>query len=142
MGSDTSPARTITDRTPEAVLWPTGVQPDEQTLSGLLEWIAETYTSRPALLHKRSLKTEVWTFQDVRRHADRVTHWLQDQCVGKGDRVVLWAPNSPWWVAAFFGILRNGSIVVPLDARSSPDFVHRVMTQSEPSLAIATPELA
>jgi len=117
-------------------------QPDDQTLSGFLDWIATRYSSRPALLHKRSLKTEVWSYQDLREHADRVARWLQDQRVGKGDRVVLWAPNSPWWVATFFGILRNGSIVVPLDARSSPDFVNRVITQSEPRLAIATSDAA
>jgi long-chain acyl-CoA synthetase len=142
MDVGTSQERIGTHHIPESALSRSAIPPDDQTLSGLLEWIAETYTSRPALLYKRSLKTEVWTFQDVRRHADRVTHWLQDQGVGTGDRVVLWAPNSPWWVAVFFGILRNGSIVVPLDARSSPDFVHRVMTQSEPALAIATAVLA
>ena len=113
-------------------------QPDDQTLSGFLEWISTQYSSRPALLYKPGLKTEVWTYRNLHDYADRVTHWLQDQGVGKCDRVVLWAPNSPWWVATFFGILRNGSIVVPLDARSSADFVDRVITQSEPRLAIAT----
>jgi long-chain acyl-CoA synthetase len=110
----------------------------DQTLSGFLEWIATTYSSRPALMYKPSLKTEVWTYRDLRAHAERVTRWLQDQGVGKGDRVVIWAPNSPWWVAVFFGILRNGSIVVPLDARSSSDFVERVISQSGPRLAVTT----
>ncbi|HEX8919304.1 MAG TPA: AMP-binding protein, partial [Chloroflexota bacterium] len=88
--------------------------------------------------YKPSLKTEIWTYADLREQAYRVTRWLQDQGVGKGERIVLWAPNSPWWVAAYFGILRNGSVLVPLDARSSPDFVERVVTRSEPHLAIAT----
>lgn len=110
------------------------VPPDDQTLTGFLEWIATRYSSRPALQYKPSLKTEVWTYQELRDYADRVAHWLQDQGVGKGDRVVVWAPNSPWWVVTFFGALRNGSIVVPIDARSSPDFVDRVIAQSEPRL--------
>jgi long-chain acyl-CoA synthetase len=111
--------------------------PGDQTLSGFLDWIATTYSSRPALLYKSSLKTDVWTYQDLRERADRIAHWLQTQGVSKGDRVVIWAPNSPWWVATFFGILRNGSVLVPLDARSSPDFVNRVLEQSEPRLAVA-----
>jgi long-chain acyl-CoA synthetase len=117
-------------------------QPDDQTLSSFLDWIATRYSSRPALLYKSSLRTQVWTYWSLREHADRVADWLQHQGVAKGDRVVVWAPNSPWWVAVFFGILRNGSIVVPLDARSSPDFVDRVITQSEPRLALATSALA
>ncbi|GAC1320823.1 MAG: AMP-binding protein [Chloroflexota bacterium] len=118
------------------------VQPDDQTLCSFLTWIATAYATQPALLYKPSLRTQVWTYQDLREQADRVTCWLQDRGVGPGDRVVLWAPNSPWWVAAYFGILRNGSIVVPLDVRSSPDFVSRVISQSEPRLAIVTPALA
>jgi long-chain acyl-CoA synthetase len=112
--------------------------PDTETLGSFLDWIAATYSSRPALMYKPGLKTDVWTYADLRERADRVTLWLQERGVGKGDRVVLWAPNRPWWVAAFFGILRNGSIVVPLDVRSSPDFVERVIGQSEPSLAIVS----
>ena len=114
----------------------------DETLSGFLEWIATRYSPQPALLYKRSLKTEIWTYRNLRERADRVAHWLQDHGVGKGDRVVVWAPNSPWWVCTFFAILRNGSIVVPLDARSSPDFVERIFSQSEPKLAIASSVMA
>jgi long-chain acyl-CoA synthetase len=122
-------------RTPEAPL-------ADQTLSAFLEWIAATYASRPALLYKPSLKTQVWTYRDLQHKAYRVAHWLQEQGVGRGDRVVIWGQNSPWWVACFFGILRNGSVVVPLDARSSADFVERVIAQSEPRLAIASSSMA
>ena len=41
-------------------------------------------------------------------------------------------------MATFFGIMRIGAVVVPLDVRSSPDFVERVIDpQSEPRIAIA-----
>ena len=50
--------------------------------------------------------------------------------------MVLWAPNSPWWVASFFGALRCGAIVVPLDMRSGPDFRAQVFGQTEPALAL------
>lgn len=114
------------------------IPPGGATVSGLLQWAATEHSSRPALLYKANLKTEVWTYADLLGRADRVAHWLQGQGVGKGDRVAVWSPSSLWWVAAFFGILRNGSVLVPLDTRSSPDFVERVMGQSEPQLAIAT----
>ena len=117
-------------------------EPDDRTLSAFLDWIATTYSSRPCLLYKPHLKTEIWTYRDLHDHADRVAHWLQTQGMEKGDRIVVWAPNSPWWVATLFGILRNGSIAVPLDFRSSSDFVDRVITQSEPRLAVVAASLA
>lgn len=115
---------------------------DDQTLAGFLDWIAARYASRPALLYRPGLKTDVWTYRDLLEQADRVGQWLHDRNLRKGDRVIVWAPNGPWWVAVLFGTWRAGCIVVPLDARSSRDFVLRVMSQSEPALAIVTAAVA
>ena len=46
-----------------------------------------------------------------------------------GERVLVWGPNSPEWVAAFFGCAQRGVVVVPLDVESTPDFVIRVGRQ-------------
>lgn len=56
----------------------------------------------------------------------------------KGDRILLWGPNMPQWVLGFFGALRAGAIPVPLDVRSAPDFVSRVVEQTEPRLAFTS----
>jgi long-chain acyl-CoA synthetase len=113
-----------------------------QSLPAFLDWTAETYGWRPALLYKPALKTEVTTYAELREWADHVAYRLIDRGIRPGDRVVLWGSNSPDWVAAFFGILKAGAIVVPLDVRSSPEFVARVLEQSEPSLAIVSSSLA
>ena len=44
----------------------------------------------------------------------------------------------PQWVLAFFGALRAGAVAVPLDVRSAPDFVARVLESTEPRLAFAS----
>ena len=44
----------------------------------------------------------------------------------------------PQWVLGFFGALRAGAIPVPLDVRSTPDFVSRVVEQTEPRLAFVS----
>lgn len=91
---------------------------------------------RPALLYKPRYRTEIWSYNRLWDEANRVASRLQEQGIEKGDRIVLWAPNSPRWVACFFANARLGSVLVPLDVRSGPDFVHRVVTQSEPKLAL------
>ena len=40
---------------------------------------------------------------------------LHDAGVGRGDRVGLWAPNSPVWIVAALAILTAGGVVVPID---------------------------
>lgn len=61
---------------------------------------------------------------------------LESCAIEKGDRVILWAENSPEWVAAFFGCLLRGAIVVPLDAASAPDFAARVKSQVNAKLLL------
>ena len=73
----------------------------------------------------------------------RVASLLQRNGLAKGDRVVLWGHNSPQWVLAFFGCLRAGVVLVPLDLRSAPDFVRKVVSKTSPKMAFvsrATPE--
>ena len=63
---------------------------------------------------------------------------LQQRGLAKGDQVIIWGPNSPHWVLMFFGCLRAGIIAVPLDLRSAPDYVMRVVSRTEPKLAFTS----
>jgi long-chain acyl-CoA synthetase len=46
--------------------------------------------------------------------------------VRKGDNVVFWGENRPEWIAAFWGCLLAGAVVVPIDYRASPEFMMRI----------------
>ena len=108
------------------------------TLVELLETSSEAFGANPALLIKPSFRYLVWSYADLWNDSGRVASFLQDQGVEKGDRILLWGPNMPQWVLGFFGALRAGAIPVPLDVRSAPDFVSRVVEQTEPRLAFVS----
>jgi len=40
---------------------------------------------------------------------------LRENGVTSGSPVALWAPNSPWWIAAALGVLASGAMLVPID---------------------------
>ena len=63
---------------------------------------------------------------------------MQSRGLTKGDQVVIWGPNSPQWVLIFFGCLRAGVVAVPLDLRSAPDYVERVISRITPKLAFTS----
>lgn len=108
------------------------------TLVELLQSYVERFGPSPALLIKPALRYRVWTYDDMWRDAGKVASFLQDRGILKGDKVLLWGPNTPYWVLAFFGILRAGAIGVPLDVRSAKDFVGRVVDSTEPKLAFVS----
>jgi long-chain acyl-CoA synthetase len=61
------------------------------------------------------------TYRELDAAATRFAAALQGLGVKKGDRVMIYMPNTPQFVIAFYGILRAGAIVVP----TNPQYVPR-----------------
>jgi long-chain acyl-CoA synthetase len=105
------------------------------TLVDLLRDASVKYGPSTALTIALGVRQRPWSYSRLWDLSGRVSTVLAEHGLSKGDRAIIWAPNSPEWVAAFFGCLRAGVVVVPLDVRSAPDFVARVMAGTEPKLA-------
>jgi long-chain acyl-CoA synthetase len=80
-------------------------------VAGVLEEAASTHGDRPALL----LDDRVLSHAELRDQATAVAALLRERGVAAGDRVALMLPNGTPFVAAYFGILQLGAIVVPLN---------------------------
>ena len=80
-------------------------------------------------MYRRGLRSVRWSYAEVAERACGFARELEARGVGKGERVLVWARNSPEWVAAFFGCALRGAVVVPLDVESAPEFVARVQRQ-------------
>src|SRR5258708_32518519 len=78
------------------------------------------------------------SYREVADAAYRFARELNARKIRKGDRVLLWGPNSSAWVAAFFGCAHRGVIVVPMDYAASPDFVLRVSRQVNARLILCS----
>jgi long-chain acyl-CoA synthetase len=89
-----------------------------------------------AFAHRHGLRVKRWSYRQVAKTAMRFARELEARRIAKGDRVLLWARNSPEWVSAFFGCLLSGVIVVPLDLQSQLGFVKRVQEQVGAKLAL------
>ena len=58
-----------------------------------------------------------WTFEEFDRDVDRAARGLLVAGVEPGEKLALWLPNRPAWLHAFFGALRIGAVVLPLNIR-------------------------
>jgi long-chain acyl-CoA synthetase len=56
-----------------------------------------------------------WDSARLADQALRLARGLRRAGLGAGERVALWAPNSPVWIIAALGVLRAGGVVVPID---------------------------
>jgi acyl-CoA synthetase (AMP-forming)/AMP-acid ligase II len=57
------------------------------------------------------------TFAELASRVRVAAGAFADAGVDKGDRVVLWAPNSAEWIVAAFGLLTAGGVLVPISTR-------------------------
>jgi len=67
-----------------------------------------------------------YTYEEAGRAAHGFAAKLADAGLAQGDKVVFWGENRPEWVVCYWGCLISGIIVVPIDYRSSGDFVAKV----------------
>ncbi len=98
--------------------------------------------SEVAFVWQRGYRTIRWTYSDVLACANQFARELESREIAKGDRVLLWCPNSGEWVAALLGCMFRGAIAVPMDAIASPDFARRVVVQSGARLAVVGANIA
>src|SRR5580658_10450618 len=87
---------------------------------------------------RRGYRMEWFTFGQVLDLAFRFARELDARQIGKGDRVMLWGENRAEWVAAFFGCVLRGVVVVPMDNGASADFAARVFRQVEARLLVCS----
>src|SRR5712692_1598567 len=95
-----------------------------------------------AYVQYRGYRTVRWSYRQVAETAFQFARELQKRSIGKGDRVLLWGPNSAEWVVAFFGCALRGVIVVPIDDAGTADFARRVYQQVEGRLLLCSHEHA
>jgi len=105
------------------------------TLVELLDRSVKDFPDRTALTMRVGVRTVKYSYSKLEERAHAYSRFMNEHNVKQGDRVVIWAPNQPDWVAAMFGSFLSGAIVVPLDVRSQKDFVERVVSQTEPVIA-------
>ena len=103
-----------------------------------LRGVAERWGGRDALLFKPAFRYQRWSYSRLWEESGRVAAMLQQRGLKKGDQAVLWGPNCPQWVLAFFGCIRAGVVLVPLDVRSAPDYVERVLSRTEAAVAFTS----
>jgi long-chain acyl-CoA synthetase len=91
-----------------------------------------------AYIQRRGYRSVRWTYRQVAETAFQFARELAKRGMGKGDRVLVWGPNSAEWVASFFGCVLRGVIVVPMDDAAAPDFALRVYQQVNAKLLVCS----
>jgi long-chain acyl-CoA synthetase len=109
-----------------------------ETLVDLLDRAAAEHGDRTALTIRTGLREDVWSYRRLSGAAAALAaHLSEDIGLEPGARVVVWGPNCPQLVAAYFGVLLARLVLVPLDPYATPELLSRVIDRTEAALLIS-----
>ena len=108
------------------------------TIAEMLARNARMYPNDSALVElksSKSIRKEV-TWKEFDERANRIANTLMAMGVTKGDKVVHLMMNSINWLEAYFGIIRTGAWVVPLNYRFTSKDIKYCVDVAEPKVMI------
>src|SRR3990170_6117488 len=108
-----------------------------QALTEIIKEGAKRFGKEPALTMRMGYRTVTLNYRDLYEISQKVALFLSQQKLQPGDRVILIAPNSPYWSVVFFGCQLGGYIPVPLNIQSTAEQIKRVAEQTEATLIFA-----
>ncbi len=80
------------------------------------------------LIHDHGFHARHYSYREIATHAYAFAAKLREQGIGRDEKIILYGENRPEWIIALWGCLLEGVIAVPIDYRSSAEFVDRIKT--------------
>jgi len=83
-------------------------------IANILDFSAKEYMNKTAVI----LGDKAFTYAQINAAANQVAHGLQAAGIGKDDKVVISCPNLPFFPMVYYGALKVGAVVVPINVLS------------------------
>jgi len=112
-----------------------------QTIPRLFLRLTETYKKPGLLLYKKDGRYVPLSTEEVRGEVERIALGLRSLGVAPGDKVILLAENSPWWVMTDYAILGLGAITVPIYTSLMSEQIKYIINDSDAKTVIVSDRL-
>jgi len=83
-----------------------------------------------------------WTFRELDAEANRIANGLVDLGVEKGDRVSIFLPNCPEFLFWYFGALKMGAVVNPINTMLRERELEYVVRDCTPKVLVTSEDLS
>ncbi|WP_226482548.1 long-chain-fatty-acid--CoA ligase [Natrinema amylolyticum] len=109
-------------------------------MTNLVTDVGETVEANPDSAAIAYRGTEL-TYEEFWERAGRFAQALEDRGIGEGDRVGIYLPNLPQFVTAFYGTLRAGGIIVPMNPQYKAREISHMLGDSGAKAVVSLADL-
>ena len=99
----------------------------DEPVFAAIERIVEKYPDKPAIIYLG----KTWTYKELKELIDRFANALYNLGIRHGDRVMLYIPNCPQFLAGYFGSMKIGATPVPISPIYTPYEIEYLINDSE-----------
>lgn len=99
-----------------------------------LEHSAESLPDKVALIHE-GLRA---SYLQINNQANHLASYLHDRGIGRGDRIALLLENSLEYVVSYYGVLKAGGVVVPLNIDLKSEGLMVILDEIESKIIISS----
>ena len=107
-------------------------------LNSILKNNAKEFADVVALTMKMGFRKINLTYKQVYELAQKIALMLEQEGLKKSDKVIIIAPNSPYWVCTFWACILKGIIAVPLNTQSTEEMVKKIADQTGAKVIFAS----
>jgi long-chain acyl-CoA synthetase len=104
------------------------IVPNPLTLQSLLNYSTEHFANQPSVSFVDGTPI---TYSELKIQIDLVSEMLTSLGLKRGDKVALLSHNMPNWVIAYFAVVSNGMIIVPILPDFNREEIENVLIHSE-----------
>lgn len=107
----------------------------------LMQFKSEIYGERLAFqLYEGGLWKDT-TYSKLAEDVKRVSDYLIEQRIERGERIAILSESRPEWAVALFAAIRSGAIVVPVDIKLTQPELSSILTDAEPRFLFVSTQL-
>ena len=108
------------------------------TLGEILPYASARFGNKTALI----IDNVKLSFNELEKRSNQLANALVSMGVETGDRVTLYSPNSWEWIVSYYGVLKLGAVINPVNVMLTPGEVEFVANDCGATVIIASYEKA
>src|SRR5277367_2173695 len=116
-------------------------QERETSFLSLLQAKSDVFSARPAVSMKTKTGWYELSYAELSRQAIKLSSYLIEAGIEYGDRIAILSESRPEFAVCFFGSMRSGATIVPLDIKLTSNELKSLLLDCVPKVIFLSSHL-
>ena len=103
-------------------------------LSELIQTAVKKYSNKTFIIDKEIYRRKTLTYRQIYDNALSICSYFSKRKIKKGDKLLIYLPNSSTYASLLWACALSGVIAVPVDFNVKPDFAEKIFRQVKAKL--------